>query len=144
MAEAGYYENPDAWNLERYLGDEGERRRFEMTAGVIDARSERLLDVGTGNGAFLSFLEHLSTPLHLCGLERSETAIAAATCQTEIQQGSIDALPFADRSFDTVTALEVIEHLPHGVYSKALGSAPFFTSGPSMSAAFPDSCRASS
>ena len=120
MAEADYYENPVAWNLERYLGNEAERRRFEMTADLIDARAESLLDVGTGNGAFLSFLEHRSTPLNLYGLERSKAAIAAAACQAEIRQGSVDALPFADRSFDSVTALEVIEHLPHGVYSRAL------------------------
>jgi ubiquinone/menaquinone biosynthesis C-methylase UbiE len=120
MAEADFYENPVTWDLERYLGDEGERKRFQATADAIVEHSERLLDVGTGNGAFLSFLEHLSSPLHLRGLERSKAAIAAADCQAEIVEGSIDALPFTDRSFDTVTALEVIEHLPRGVYSKAL------------------------
>ncbi len=120
MAEADYYENLAEWDVDRYLADDAERKRFEVTAGMISADATRLLDVGTGNGAFLSFLEGREAPLTLCGLERAKSAISAAQCRTEIVEGPIDALPFGDRSYDTVTALEVIEHLPHGVYSKAL------------------------
>jgi len=120
MAEIDYYERAAEWELERHLESEEQLRRFEATAEMISPDTERLLDVGTGNGAFLSFLESGSTRLDLCGLERSKAAIEASKCRAEIIEGSIDALPFADRSYDTVTALEVIEHLPHAVYPKAL------------------------
>jgi hypothetical protein len=120
VVEADYYEDTADWSLERHLESRDELRRFEVTAGLISPNAERLLDVGTGNGAFLSFLEMRSSPLDLWGLERSKAAIAASRCQAKIIEGSIDALPFQDRAFDTVTALEVIEHLPHAVYAKAL------------------------
>jgi cyclopropane fatty-acyl-phospholipid synthase-like methyltransferase len=120
VVEADYYEDTADWSLERHLDSRDELQRFEVTAGLISPNAERLLDVGTGNGAFLSFLEMHSSPLDLWGLERSKAAIAASRCRAKIIEGSIDALPFQDRAFDTVTALEVIEHLPHAVYAKAL------------------------
>lgn len=120
MNESDYYEQSADWGLERLLGSKDELHRFEVTSRMISPRAKRLLDVGTGNGAFLSFLEERSSPLELHGLERSNAAIAASRCRAGIIQGSVDALPFKDRDFDTVTALEVIEHLPHTVYRKAL------------------------
>jgi SAM-dependent methyltransferase len=120
MVEAEYYERAKSWSLEPYLENEDELRRFQVTAAMISPNAERLLDVGTGNGAFLSFLEERSVTVDLHGLERSKSAIAASRCGAKITEGSIDALPFDDRSYDTMTALEVIEHLPHAVYPKAL------------------------
>jgi len=120
MAEADYYERAAEWGLEQHLESRDQLMRFEVTAAMISPNAKRLLDVGTGNGAFLSFLENGSTRFELRGLERSKSAIEASKCRAEITEGSIEALPFGDLAYDTVTALEVIEHLPHGVYPKAL------------------------
>lgn len=120
MIDADYYESAADWSLGRQLEHQDEVRRFEVTAATISPKTEHLLDVGTGNGAFLSFLEQRSVPLGLHGLERSKAAIAASRCRATITEGSIDALPFEDRSYDTVTALEVIEHLPYAIYPQAL------------------------
>jgi cyclopropane fatty-acyl-phospholipid synthase-like methyltransferase len=120
MIEADYYERVADWSLDRHLENKDELKRFAVTAAMILPNTARLLDVGTGNGAFLSFLEARSVPADLHGLERSKSAIATSQCRATITEGSIDALPFGDRSHGTVTALEVIEHLPHSVYPKAL------------------------
>ncbi len=119
-SEARHYENPALWTAARYLSDEAELRRFNASSALLPDSAATLLDVGTGNGAFLRYLEDQNTALNLLGLERSPTAREAAVCRAEIRAGSADALPFGDQSFDVVAALEVIEHLPFGVYEKAL------------------------
>lgn len=80
---------------------------------------ERLIDLGSGRGAFV-------WPL----LDRSEIEIIAvdildyrAVLYEHVRRGGIDrvagvradltSLPFADRSVPCVTALEVLEHLHH-------------------------------
>ncbi|NWG15881.1 MAG: class I SAM-dependent methyltransferase [Chloroflexi bacterium] len=117
--EIRHYENPSQWTAERYLGDAAEVKRFAASAALLP-ESGTLLDIGTGNGAFLRYLEDHNTPLDLLGLERSTAAREAALCRAEIRAGSAETLPFDDRSFEVITALEVIEHLPFGVYESAL------------------------
>jgi SAM-dependent methyltransferase len=118
--EPAYYENPALWAAERYLQSDAELGRLRRCAAVLPAAARTLLDVGSGNGAFLRVLEEVRPELRTTGLERSQTALRMAVCASEIREGSIDAIPHPDRSFDVVTSLEVIEHLPFGVYEAAL------------------------
>ncbi len=119
MSEAQYYETRDLWSESRFQLDQ-ERRRFAAAASLLPVSVANLLDVGAGNGAFLRYLEDEGSALHLLGLERARTAIDLKVCRADIQPGSADTLPFDDRSFDAVSALEVIEHLPYGVYERSL------------------------
>ncbi|MBI5667687.1 MAG: class I SAM-dependent methyltransferase [Chloroflexi bacterium] len=119
MSEQQYYENQAFWSEARYQV-EREQRRFAACAGLLPPEAATLLDVGAGNGAFLRYLEDQDSPLQLLGLERARTAIEMKVCRADIRAGSADELPFGDRSFDVVAALEVIEHLPFGVYERAL------------------------
>jgi Methyltransferase domain len=119
MSELAHYENPRLWVAERYLGNDAEVRRFETTARMLPPVAG-LLDVGAGNGAFLAVMERARAGTALLGYERSQAAIDRKVCEAPVRQGSAEALPFADREWDAVSALEVIEHLPYGVYEQAL------------------------
>lgn len=118
--EQSYYENPAMWQAERYLVADAERRRLQACAAVLPPGGGSLLDVGAGNGAFLSVVEQMRPDLALTGVERSLTAIDMAVSKARLHPGSIDAIPFEDRSFDIVASMEVIEHLPYGVYERSL------------------------
>ncbi|MEQ1579261.1 MAG: class I SAM-dependent methyltransferase [Steroidobacteraceae bacterium] len=115
--EQDYYENGEFWIHGALLPEDLARMEFIVRAIPTDARS--LLDVGCGNGAFLEHLR-VSRPdieiLH--GAERSGAALQHVAVPHT--QASIDSLPFPDQSFDCVTCLEVIEHLPTPIYTRAL------------------------
>jgi hypothetical protein len=120
MGERAYYDQAQLWAAERYLGDEDQRRRLDLTSDILPIELESLLDVGAGNGAFLSTLERRKLPCKLHGLERSQEAINQSICRAPIAYGSLESLPFDDESFDLVSALEVIEHLPHSIFEAGL------------------------
>lgn len=118
--EEQLYDTREYWDADRYLANESERKRFETCVNLVPHDAASLLDVGTGNGAFLRFLEERRPEISVTGVERARAAIDAALCHAEIRQGSIDRLPFETGSFDVVTALEVVEHLPFKTYGSAL------------------------
>ena len=113
------FENPETWNPERYLANENEMKRFTTTMSLVPREAESLLDVGTGNGAFLRILEG-SRKMHLRGMDSSPTAVASRLCAADVTEGSITKIPFPDRSFDVVSALEVIEHLNCTMFPTAM------------------------
>jgi len=120
MSEAAYYDQAKLWDAERYLVDEDQRRRLELTADILPPDVGSILDVGAGNGAFLSVLESRNSQITLQGIERSQTAIHRSVCSAPITCASADALPFDDETFEAVCALEVIEHLPHLIFETAI------------------------
>ena len=69
----------------------------------------KILDVGCGTGGNLEMLEKFGTAE---GVDVSDDALEF--CQSKgltVHKGLAEALPFADESFDVVTALDVVEHL---------------------------------
>jgi ubiquinone/menaquinone biosynthesis C-methylase UbiE len=98
--------------------DERNFKRIKSTADLIPACVNSLLDVGCGNGVFLNWLLNQNINIELTGTDRSATALKYV--KTKKVESDIIQLPFDDSSFDCVTCLEVIEHLPVTVYKKAL------------------------
>ncbi|MDQ3908545.1 MAG: class I SAM-dependent methyltransferase, partial [Acidobacteriota bacterium] len=70
----------------------------------------RILDVGCGTGANLELLSRFGDA---AGVDISDEALAFCRGRglSDVRKGAAESLPFADESFDLVTALDVVEHL---------------------------------
>ena len=73
----------------------------------------RLLDAGCGTGGFLKRVRAARPALQLSGLEYFADAArrAGEKSGAEVLAGSINALPYADASFDVVSSLDVMCHM---------------------------------
>ena len=71
----------------------------------------RVLDAGCGSGRML---EELVAYGEVSGVELDPDAAAAAAQRgiCEVEVGRLEELPFEDDSFDLVTCLDVLEHVP--------------------------------
>lgn len=118
-SHSDYYEDPAHWTADRYLAG-FEQQRLQACVGLVPGDVSCLLDIGCGNGAFLHNLEQAAPQRALFGLDRSTAALKAGLCAAATTAASAQALPFADRAVEMVCALDVIEHLPHGIYETAL------------------------
>jgi SAM-dependent methyltransferase len=120
MSEASYYENPELWNHTKFQTDPAEVERFLTCVDLLPSGTTTLLDAGCGTGDFLRLLQRARPEIKAVGLERSAAAISHKRCDATVHLGSIDDLPFHDRAFDVVAALEVLEHLPVDIFENAL------------------------
>lgn len=79
---------------------------------VLAGNPVSILEVGVGDRVFGSFIKN-NTAVQYTSVD------VAADVHPDVV-GSILALPFADKSFDTVCAFEVLEHLPFERFEDAL------------------------
>jgi len=80
---------------------------------MVDKRSESILDVGCGKGEPMKFINR-HRKFHTMGVDIFEPYIEACKEQQihdEYLLCNIQDLPFADKSFDIVLCMEVLEHL---------------------------------
>ena len=90
VSERVYYEQESLWAPETYATDD-QQARFEQCGLLVPENAATLLDVGSGQGSFLRWLELNRPALKLYGLERSEAGVARSVSETQIQLGSIEA-----------------------------------------------------
>jgi hypothetical protein len=114
-----YYDQAGFWAAARYLSD-FEEVRLAACRAAVPADIASHVDVGAGNGAFLVGLEATTAGVVHLGIERSPVAVKAALCRSPLFVGEATALPFADRSVDLLSALDVVEHFPFRSYESAL------------------------
>lgn len=75
----------------------------------IENRKSKILDVGCGTGANLEMLANFGESE---GVDVSDDALEFCRLKNlKATKGLAEKLPFADESFDVVTALDVVEHL---------------------------------
>jgi len=116
--EQQHYEFRQIWDDDWFPEEDYDRVR--KLAKLVPHETKTLLDVGCGNGLFLNFLksEYPGSFSSLVGVDRSETALGHV--RTEKRCATIDSLPFEEGQFDTVTCMEVLEHLPLPIYAKGV------------------------
>ncbi len=111
-----YYEQDILWGKQK--DEEGKNRIIDI-ASLIPDDVISILDVGCGDGIMLNYLaEHGNHYQRMVGMDKSKSALKYLNTEKVI--ASIDDIPFPDRSFDLILCLEVLEHLKHNIYPKAL------------------------
>ena len=86
-----------------------------LHARLLDAVGDvrgSLLDAGCGTGGFLTKLSTTRPDLKAYGVEYNGYAAARARAKSgaRMVRGSVNALPFADRSFNGVVSADVLSH----------------------------------
>ncbi len=114
---AGWLGRLNLWSMNRRhsdLTDWGLRH-------VSIKSQDTILDVGCGGGRTVQKLAAIATTGKVYGIDHSEASVAASRRtnrqeiekgRVEIQGGSVSHLPFADRTFDLVTAVETHYYWP--------------------------------
>jgi ubiquinone/menaquinone biosynthesis C-methylase UbiE len=102
------YDSPhpvERWLVSRFL------RRFEAAMSISAPR--RVLEVGTGDGVIAERVENRFPAAMVVGIDLEDPAFREQWEQRDMHGAFADAhsLPFADRSFDLVLGIEVLEHL---------------------------------
>lgn len=86
-----------------------------------DARA--LLDVGCNAGELLDYCRALYPNMRLAGVDVNSSSLEKARNllpEADIRETGAQSLPFADESFDCVTCVEVLEHIPSKLRTQAL------------------------
>lgn len=83
------------------------RAAYRFAASL--SRGERAIDLGCGTG--YGTAELAAGGWRIVGMDRVAPAARARGSAARFVRGDLERLPFAARSFDTVTSFQVIEHL---------------------------------
>lgn len=92
----------------------------------IPADGASLLDIGCNVGELLEYCHRLYPLMKLAGVEINKEALEKARRrlpQTELHPSSAEKLPFADESFDCVSCIETLEHIPADLRRQCLREA---------------------
>lgn len=95
------------WNIGRR-----EILKSTLNRNLVFKRGLSILDVGCGAGGNIKILGEFGS---VTGLDISEEALKFAKTHgifKNLVRGNAERLPFADGSFDLVSALDVLEHIP--------------------------------
>lgn len=82
----------------------------EVKAHLAGRPDARILDAGCGTGGMMEVLRRENASWQISGLDFSPQAIGHTRQRgfSDLTQGSVDALPFQDESFDAVVSLDVL------------------------------------
>ncbi len=101
-----FYNNLDT--ISRNRATDLNQASLSLILKTIPLDTEKLIDIGSGNGYLLKQVKKKHPKINLFGFDIKNTD--AATEYTYVK-GNIEALPFGDKSFDVVTCSHVLEHI---------------------------------
>jgi ubiquinone/menaquinone biosynthesis C-methylase UbiE len=116
---------PSKWTGRRIVRDMNERHSPLTDWGLSHVRIEEqftILDVGCGGGKTVSKLAAMASAGTVQGVDYSEGSVAEsrsynagviAAKRVDIVKGSVSQLPFAENTFDLVTAIETQYYWPN-------------------------------
>ena len=114
-----YYEQATTWYVNNFQRS-AEIQRIEEVIRSIPTGAKTLLDVGCGKGVFVN--ELINNPSCkfsvVVGLDTSKEALKYV--KVDKFCGTIATLPFKNESFDIVSCLELLEHLPSDDFKKGI------------------------
>ena len=92
------------------------RRAKKVIEGLELKKGERVLDLGCGNGYYLSLLNRLGLNLNLVGIDIDKSALIddakfIGDKKVKLMLANGSDIPFPQNSFDKVVMSEVIEHV---------------------------------
>jgi ubiquinone/menaquinone biosynthesis C-methylase UbiE len=100
--------------FEHYCYPERWASYYHQLREVLVSSPKSILEVGGGDGVLESYIKrNIADAIY--------TSVDIAEDLNPDVVAAIDALPFADASFDVVCAFEVLEHIPFEKFEKALG-----------------------
>lgn len=92
------------------------RRARKIIAGLELKNGDKVLEVGCGNGYYLSLLNRLGIDLSLTGIDIDELALKDAKKfindnKVKVIMADASKIPFPGKTFDKIVMSEVIEHV---------------------------------
>jgi SAM-dependent methyltransferase len=111
-----YAASASNYDAQQFHVDDEHFNALMFLRGIIeDKKYSSILDVGSGTGRALMYLQAANPSLYLRGVEPvaelRQQAIQKGLSTEQIITGSGYNLPFPDRSFDCVTAFAVLHHV---------------------------------
>jgi SAM-dependent methyltransferase len=93
-----------------YVWRAGQERRLDLIRRYAPLAGKRVLDAGCGVGMYVAAFRRFTEAAYGVDLDPEKVAQAARQ-SPHVQVASVEALPYADASFDVVLSHEVIEHV---------------------------------
>jgi SAM-dependent methyltransferase len=88
------------------------RHRAAYGFANLNARGERLLDLGCGTGYGTAELaDSITTRIAIFGLDRVRPAVSSRRANANFLCADLRGIPLADAAFSTIVSFQVIEHL---------------------------------
>ena len=84
---------------------------YQQIESIAKTKPATILEIGVGNKTVSNYLKQFGYAVTTCDFDKELKPDVV---------GDIRKLPFADNSFDTVAACEILEHLPFSDFEKAL------------------------
>jgi len=97
---------PDFTKL--FEGDPAQRMRASLLAKMARGR---VLDVACGDGFISDLMRRRGLEVTACDISNQRVKAAKRLFDADVAVADVRCLPFPDRSFDTVVAGEILEHL---------------------------------